>query len=173
MKYLFYLIVLLSLSSCSKNEQVINSPPVRASLDIVYLNKQGQNLLDESTPDQYSPDKMKLYFIERGIKTQVNNQMSDRPSGISFIKELPIRISVLANVGYADDVISESSYEKIGQSTALLQIDDNLIDTIKTEWESGRSGHMIMKAWHNGKLVYDVRAGVNGLVGLEGYVVTK
>jgi hypothetical protein len=42
---------------------------VRGGLDVVYLNKQGQNLLDQSTPNYYSVDKMKLYFLEKGKKT--------------------------------------------------------------------------------------------------------
>jgi len=50
---------------------------VRGNLEIVLLNKQGQNLLMNTTPGHYSTEKMKLYFLEYGKKTEVNRPGSD------------------------------------------------------------------------------------------------
>jgi hypothetical protein len=172
MKNLKYLLLLLVFSSCVKDKQTpICCISLRGGLDVVYLNKQGQNLLDQSTPNYYSVDKMKLYFLEKGKKTLVDNPTSDSPSGITLTKDLPIRVKVLANVGYKDDVVSDNGTMKVGQSTALLQIDENVTDTIKTEWESGDGHLLVMKGWYNSKLVYDVKAGLPSLEKTDGFVL--
>jgi hypothetical protein len=42
---------------------------------------------------------------------------------------------------------------KVGESTTLLQIDNNVTDTINTEWESGPCYLLITDAWYNSKLI--------------------
>jgi len=80
---------------------------------------------------------------------------------------------VSANVGYQGDIITDQGEVKTGQSTARLELDKNLIDTIKTEWESGKQYLRITKAWYNGELVYDIKNKLNGLKNAHGFVIIK
>ncbi len=164
----------LFISACAKDQPGNCCTYIKGDLNIVYLNSQGQDLLNRSTSDFYPMDKMKLYYLENGKKVELNNGMMDAPRGLSLITEsTPARLVVFVNVGFEGDVISNNGDLKTGLSTTLLEIHRQLTDTIKTQWEKSGSSTYITKSWYNSKLVYDVKTGLTGLEGLDGFVITK
>lgn len=172
---LLCLILLLNFGVFTSNEHNVGAMHVRSSLDIVFLNSKGENLLNESTPGHFSFAEMKLFFIKGKEKVEVNNPRLDSPKGINVINEQKdlIRLRVLANVGYLEDIISDNGKFKTGKSIALLQVNNKVTDTIKTQWESGPQYLLITKAWYNDKLVYDTSLKLNSMKYGDGFTITK
>lgn len=174
MKKIVYGVLLLLLSSCGKDNPKICCMNVQGTLNIVYKNAQGQNLLDESTPGHYSTDDMKLFHIIAGQKKVVYNYNLDVPKGMSVIKEGIARLHVGFNLNDEGDIIHKDKKVTRGESTSIIQLNESVIDTVKIQWESKPGSLMITKAWHKDKLVFDPSNKINGLDNyLEGFVIQK
>jgi len=169
---LISLTCLLTLLSCKK-DNIPGSMHIRENLKIVFLNKSGQNLVDPLTVNRLQFEKMRLFFLENNEKIEVYNPMLDSPRGLHLNdKEAPYFIAVSANISKGE-VLSDKNGIKTGQSTALLQLNDSITDTIKTEWQSGPGYVLITKTWYNGILVYDVANPQNGIENGDGFKITK
>ncbi|GEM_PF-1009311 len=174
MKKIVYGVLLLLLSSCGKDNPRICCMNVQGTLNIVYKNAQGQNLLDESTPGHYSTEDLKLFHIIAGQKKVVYNYNLDAPKGMSVIKEGIARLHVGFNLNDEGDIIHKDKKVTRGESTSIIQLNESVIDTVKIQWESKPGSLMITKAWHKDKLVFDPSNKINGLDNyLEGFVIQK
>jgi hypothetical protein len=173
MKRLYFALLLL-LTACGKDNPSTCCMNVQGTLNIVYKNAQGQNLLDETTPGHYSTEDMKLFHIIAGQKKMVYNYNLDAPKGMSVIKEGIARLHVGFNLNDEGDIIHKDKKVTIGESTSIIQLNESVIDTVKVQWESKPGSLMITKAWHKHRLVFDPSTKINGLDNyLEGFVIQK
>lgn len=173
-KKLLYAAMLLSVISCGKDNPGACCMNVKGTLDIVYKNAKGENLLDEVTPGHYSTDKMKLFYIKAGEKKFVYDYNKDVPGGLFIQKNDPARLGVLFNINDEADIIYKDKKRTVGESSAIVELNPAVVDTIKVNWESRPGSIMITKAWHKNKLVFDLEAKLNGLDNhLEGFIIQK
>ncbi|MGN7203769.1 hypothetical protein ACTHQF_05800 [Pedobacter sp. SAFR-022] len=174
MKKLIYGSLLVLLSSCAKDNPGSCCMNVQGTLNIVYKNAEGQNLLDETTPGHYSTKDMKLFHIIAGQKKFVYNYNSDSPEGMSVIKEGIPRLHVGFNLNDKGDITHQDKEVITGESTSIIQLNESVIDTVKIQWQSKPGSLTITKAWYKSKLVFDPASKLNGLDNhLEGFVIQK
>ncbi|MBE8713123.1 hypothetical protein C4F49_05485 [Sphingobacterium sp. KB22] len=146
---------------------------LQSILNIVYLNKDGDNLLSDATIKRYDRNRIKLFYILHGEKTLVNNVWSKIPNGFLVVEDNPCRLEVLFNIGAKEDLVEIKDGVETGVSNTIIEINDTIIDKVKLEWEKSSTYLLITKAWYNGFLVYDVKNNINGLKGMDGFVVQR
>lgn len=147
---------------------------VQGTLNIVYKNAQGQNLLDGTTSGHYTTEDMKLFHIIGGEKKFVYNHNLDAPKGMSIQKEVMTRLHVGFNLNDEDDITYQDKKVTIGESTSIIQLNDAVIDTVKIQWQSKPGSLIITKAWHKNKLVFEPASKLNGLdYPLQGFIIQK
>ena len=170
-----YIIVFFYISCFGQSGKKRLNMDLRTSLDILFLDKKGNNLLKASTEGHFLLGEMKLFFIEKGRKIEVNDPMLDYPRRIRLInnQEDLVCLRVDANVGFSEDVILSNKDGKIGRSTSILQLNQSCTDTIITEWLAGPKQLLITKAWYNGRLVYSVTEGIKSLKYGDGFIIIK
>lgn len=174
MKKFIYGALLVLLSSCSKDNPGTCCMNVQGTLNIVYKNAQGQNLLDETTPGHYATEDMKLFHIIGGQKKVVYNHNLAWPKGMSVEKELIARLHVGFNLNDKGDITSQNKKVTIGESTSIIQLNDAVIDTVRIQWQSKPGSLIITKAWHKNKLVFEPASKLNGLdYHFQGFVIQK
>ncbi|WP_081208916.1 hypothetical protein [Salegentibacter sediminis] len=158
MMLLFLLLVTAGLSTgCSKGDEVTNEEEANAvvatGLDLVFLNEDGEDLLNPSTKNHLSRDKMALYYLVDGKKVVASEFDPDigRHQGIMLIDETEpysLRIFTARNL---KDVNSEKEGEKRGTSISYLELGNGITDTIKTEWKAKTGLFVNLKVWYNGE----------------------
>ncbi len=155
MKYIFF-ISLVFLISC-KEEKVTPSMlcmSIDVGLNISIKNGQGEDLLSSVTKSYFPFEPMKLYYDINGRTQEVYNPLMDSPRNISLITETsPYRLSVSTYDG-KEGITSDQDGIQKGENIAYLKLNDQITDTIRTEWEAGECYFVNRKLWYNGVL-YD------------------
>jgi len=99
-------------------------------------------------------EPMKLYYDINGRTQEVYNPLMDSPRNISLITETsPHRLRVFTSSN-RENITSDQDGIQKGESTAYLKLNDQITDTIRTEWEAGECYFVNRKLWYNGVL-YD------------------
>ena len=155
MKYIFF-ISLLFLISC-KEEKVTPSMlcmSIDVGLNISIKNGQGKDLLSSDTESYFPFEPMKLYYDINGRTQEVYNPLMDSPRNISLITETsPHRLRVFTSPSKEGLTSDEDSIQR-GESIAYLQLNEQITDTIRTQWEASECYFVNRKLWYNGVL-YD------------------
>ena len=96
---------------------------------------------------------MKLYYLVNGEKIEVYDSNMAYPRNIGLITETtPYTLGITTYDG-DEDLISEENGVKTGVSIAYLELNENVSDTIKTQWESKEGKYFVnRKVWYNGEL---------------------
>jgi hypothetical protein len=126
--------------SCGKDPQ--KASVIDTYLIVCYKDNQGRNLLDPSTPNYFINNNIRLYKIERGIKTLDYNAMADSPFDFTIYKD-SLSGSVI-NIGIEAD-------------TTLIQLNDDITDTIVSQIRKLYSGTTLItdKVWYNRSLIWE------------------
>jgi len=150
----FFLFFAVFLIGCNKNDESNNhGVVVEAVVEFSLLDANNDDLLNASTPGYYPFEKMKLYFVEDGKKIEVYDPEMNDPRRLAIYKSLtPYHLIVYTSDDDTKGIISENDSIKTGISVAYLQLNDEVTDTIKTEWKSGPGYFVNTKVWYNGVL---------------------
>jgi|GEM_PF-993170 len=141
---LFLVIVFLSLSCHNVDPNPIN---VDIFIDLRMLDKSGNNLLNSSTSGFYKPEDIRIFFLKKGIKTEVydprlagprNFLIFDNGNGQNFMRLTP-------DEGTTDQEIT----------TTFIQWRLNDEDTVKTTMTRIRGTVYCSKVFYNSVLKYD------------------
>jgi len=155
MKYIFF-ISLVFLISC-KEEKVTPSMlcmSIDVGLNISIKNGQGKDLLSSDTESYFPFEPMKLYYDINGRTQEVYNPLMDSPRNISLITETsPHRLRVFTSSNREGLTSDQDGIQK-GENIAYLKLNDQITDTIRTQWEAGECYFVNRKLWYNGVL-YD------------------
>ena len=135
-------IILISITffsvSCTKDKG--NGMIVSTNMDISYLDKSGNDLLDPNTTGYYSPSNMHVFKIVDGVKKEINNPM------MQFPKDFLI---------YKNDSLKRYFLRIFLDNPTYLQLNQNTTDTMTCEIDNSNGNKILKKFSDNGKLYWD------------------
>ncbi len=136
--FLFLLIPLLVVTGCKKKEKSFVDS---TGAEITYENAKGQDLLNTSTTNHFSADNMHLYNVVDGVKKEVNYPNYDIPHNFVIVLNHSTHVYFLRVFLEVD--------------TTLLQLNDQITDTITAEFTKNINASIVTKVWYNGVLECD------------------
>ena len=142
---------LIFLSCSKKNEEPVGFI-LSTSFYFNVLDSEGEDLINPSNSGYFPFEDMKLYYIIDNEKIEVYDSLMSSPRNIGLISEsIPFRLGVGFHDGQ-DGFTHEENGIRIGLSTALLEFNNSVTDTIVAEWASveGKS-FVIDRIWYNGE----------------------
>ncbi len=162
MKKIVYFIFLVSfIISCTKENtdeeinMISSGTDICSLIDISYLNTKGEDLLNPATDGYFSFEDMKLYYVKKnGDKEEVYHGNYDNPRNISLFNEIePFKLRIFTDTD-TDNMISEDDSIMTGQSINILELNENISDTIIAEWNYYKwcGSFDVIKFWYNGTL---------------------
>lgn len=138
MKPYLLLVLALVLFSCDKEEPVNCCVNIDTQLMVHYMNALGENLIDSD--DQYDRSQIKIYFKDGDDYRYAYNNLLDLAN---YHKVLDVDDQLVIQLFPSD--IYEGNY-----STTLIEINENLVDTLVTEFEFV-NGVQAKRVWVNGE----------------------
>ena len=112
---------------------------VNINIDIVYKDKDGNDLLDVNSPKHYTD--IVLFKMEKGEKIKIDKPHMDHPNNQFIFKDEVTRINHLRVFLECEEV--------------LVQLDAQTTDTIKCKIKKEKGSTVIEKVWYNGKLEWE------------------
>jgi len=157
-----------SLAGCNNNVNTKPAENMNSVVHILYMNKKGQDLLNDSTSSHYIHKDIKLYYIKNGKK--VSEKVGNSPGDAGVIEKGQVSTKKLKpKQRYVLAVGTQLRYNsKKGTTTTLIELQKGEVDTLKTQYESGGDYFTLTKAWYNGQLKWQGGAGES-----VGFIVTK
>ncbi len=158
MKLLYFALIIMCFSSCTKKDNTDQDDTTSnfykdVDVNLSIINETGDDLLNPAT-DSYFSD-IQLYYVIDGIKVKAQDYDSQigGENGILLINETtPYKLRCFT-CDNDDDASSDSGGIKTGTHIALLQLNDEITDTITTEWETNVDEYFtVTKVWYNGDL---------------------
>lgn len=144
-------IAAILVSSCTKKVDKPASFIVDAGIMYNILNEDGEDMLDTTSSEFFSFSDMKLYYLISNEYIEVYDADMDAPRNIRYYpEETPSLIHVDLLYFGDEDIIHMEDETKIGQSTALLELNESVTDTIVYEWSSSDKSLIVYKIWYNG-----------------------
>lgn len=114
---------------------------VNVNIDIIYKDKQGNDLLDSTKGTHYSIKDITLYHMEKGEKVKINKPHMDHPNN-RFL--------------YRDEATKTNHLRVfLEQETVLIQLNATTTDTIKCKIKKQKGSTIIEKVWYNGELKWE------------------
>ncbi len=135
-------IILISIAlfsnSCTKDKG--NGMIVSTNMDISYLDKSGNDLLDPSTPGYYSPNNMHVFKMVDGVKKEVNDPMMQSPKDFLI---------------YKNDSLKRYFLRIFLDNPTYLQLNLNTTDTMICEIDRSNGNKILKKFSYNGVIYWD------------------
>jgi len=154
MKKLIFFTISILIISCSDNGiSEENNVYVNVGVDFSILNSNGEDLLNSATLGYFPFAGMQLYYEINGKKIAVQDfdpQVGGN-NGIMLITEtVPYRLRCFTYNHGDEGLVKNENGIKTGISIAYLELNGEVTDTIKTEWESKEDKYFInTKVWYN------------------------
>lgn len=144
------------LNSSRGDDSRTNNFILNSAIEFRILTPDGDDLLNSETSGHFSLQDMQLYYLINGEKTKVQDldpQIGGN-NGIMLITEgatYSLRCFTYSN---RDEWLThEKDGVKTGRSVAYLELNGEVTDTIKTEWESKENKYFVIKkVWYNNEL---------------------
>ena len=143
MKHLIFLISLLSIISCSKdNNEKLN---IDTSIDLSVKDSYGVDLLNPNNPNTLDVDAIEIQYVSNGQAITVNNINLDYPKGFFIYKHNnEYRMRLFPN----DD--KDENYP-----ITYIKWNGNDIDTLNCKIERNKNSQICKAVWFNGSIVWD------------------
>ena len=135
-------LLLLIMGGCKKEKNNIDLI-IDNSVNVLYKNDLGNNLLDSTTSNYYSYANMHMFYLDNGVKKEYYNGKMDAPKGIRILKDTTgeyVLAFYFHGYGVNDTVIN------------FLQLSDTDTDTLVGIFDHYSNGVILTKAWYNGVL---------------------
>jgi hypothetical protein len=136
--YLLLMIVFLIAGSCKLD--MPDPVVIDNQVDIYYINSGQEDLLDTAVNGSFTAGSIHLYNVVRGVKKEVNNRV-DYPHNFFIYKNEELQ-------KYGLRVFLEVD-------TTLLELNQNITDTIACVFERSQNKLIIRKVRYNGNVVWD------------------
>ena len=142
-KFIFpaFILVLLMFSACKKSND-ISGINVDVSMDISYVDQNGNDLLRPSTPNAYDVSRFCLEYYHQGKLETYYKSNYDAKYGVTQVFHIPSSQYLAVRIFPPAD-------------TTYLKLSNGDVDTILNPRAGGRTSPRITKVWYNGKLVWD------------------
>lgn len=156
MKGLMIVLILIITTNCSQDGDK-DGPFIKDNgVTLTFTNKNGEDLLNPKTPNHFNFEEMRLYYLIDGVKTEVYDPLMDHPRGLGLVTETtPCRLSIGTYDGLEGAVNTDEEGITTGYSFAYLEINNQMVDTIKTKWITNGFYFYNTETWYNGTLISD------------------
>jgi hypothetical protein len=114
---------------------------VNVNIDIVYKDKEGNDLLDTANATHYDDKDITLYYEENGKKVKIDKPRMDYPNDRFIYKDEETKV-------YHLRIFLE-------KEVVLVQLNATTTDTIKCIIKKEKGSTRITKVWYNGKLEWE------------------
>lgn len=124
------------------------------AIDISLLNSQNEDLLNSNTLGCYYYENFELSYLVDGKVVSANDYDSQLDNGMMLISEAhPYYLRCFTYANENDGIVSDTNGIVTGISFTYLKLNDEAIDTLKTEWVFIKNKSFInTKVWYNGEL---------------------
>jgi hypothetical protein len=129
------ILFILFLTDCKK---IDNSFSDSSFINIAYMDKLGNDLLDTTRQNYFSHGSIHVYNVVKGIKKEVYNPMADYPHNFLIYDNQDLKSFYLRLFLETD--------------TTFLELNKTTIDTITTVIYKTTNLRYIDKLWYNGDL---------------------
>ena len=138
---LFLSFLIIGKMYAQKTTKTKSTAYININIDLVYKDKDGNDLLDSNNTVHFSTKDITVYNIEKGEKVKVNKPKMDYPNN---------------HFMYRDDATSTNHLRVFLEAeTVLLQLNATTTDKIKSEIKKTKGNTHLVKVWYNGKLVWE------------------
>lgn len=131
-------VLALSLTNCSKDNK--KGTDVDERVKIVYENISGEDLLNSATQNYYPANGIHVYNVKNKIKTERFYGNLDNPRMWEIVETTPDRYSLWVD---------------IETETTLLELNKDVVDTVKCIIDKSDGNTTIRKVWYNGIVKWD------------------
>lgn len=144
------IVIISSIVSCnSKNENEPINYNIDTKIDILVKNSEGIDLLNPSNEYLFNLNNLKVYYILNGENKQTDFKILNLQEGINGATA-KYSLRMFPNNYASNDVITYIKWNDID------------IDTLKTNYKSGKNSVICSKVLYNNKVVYDPATGIYG-----------
>lgn len=137
----------LFMASCKEPE--IKGVVVDTEVNLIIKNKDGKNLLDPSTPDHFTSDEIRLFYLKDGQKTEVYYPNLDHPRNF-FISQNESNKEYFMRVFVNEGTLNQEL------TTTYIQWRANQVDTLQSMITRQGASVYSDKVWYDKVLKYDV-----------------
>ncbi len=135
-------VLLLVTGGCKKN--IENTGVfVDTSVNVVYKDSLGNDLLDSAMPNHYSIANMHVFYLDNGVKEEYYNGKSDAPKGLWITKDATGQYVLGFN--FCGHAVNNTD-------TNFLQLSNTDMDTLVGTFVTSNGYVGLKKAWYNGVL---------------------
>ncbi len=144
------ILLLTILFGCKMDDAPMVGVLIAKGIDITLQDSSGNDLLSSTHPNRIDPSKVKIYYINNGELVEVFDGRLDYPRNFFVFENEEENINEMRLFLGGDRPIGET----------VIHWGNYEADTIRAEFEglgdSGRSGIVLLRAWHKEELVFDV-----------------
>lgn len=154
MKRLFLLLFLLPFISC--DDESSNGVNIRHHIDVMVVDKDGNDLLDPDTKGAYEPDEIRIYKVINGKETLYVDGTKDSPYGVSYNYDYKTEEwePGLPETCYVSLLVSFYDIIENNHTTAIVKWNAVEADTVTCEIDPEWNNN-IKKIYVNGELKWD------------------
>jgi len=163
MKKIIYLIGLFCLLGCQEDVEPEKVEPeipltkdcfnLNTGISLAFQNAKGDDLLNPTTQKALVVNEFMLYYLVNGKKVIAEDYRKGSRSMMTITETSPHRLRVFTSSNREGLTSDQDGIQK-GENIAYLKLNDQITDTIRTQWEAGECYFVNRKLWYNGVL-YD------------------
>lgn len=139
------LLVTLIMFGCNKDDSNPKEIFIDTHFEFLIQDSESNNLLNPVVLNYFTHDKIKVFYFENGEK-----KILDDNSNPNFISNERGYYTIHTNT---KSLVLD--LESSGEFFTLLQLSNNIVDTIKTEWKSDNGNFYNSRMWYNNKLKWE------------------
>lgn len=139
------LLIVLTMFGCNKDDSSSKKIFIDTHFEFSIQDSEGNDLLNPDMLNYFVHDEIKVFDFENNEKKILDD--NGNPNFISNERGY-----------YTIHVNTKSSVfdsESNGEFFTLLQLSNNIVDTIKTEWKSDNGNFYNTRMWYNNKLKWE------------------
>jgi len=131
-------LTILLLATCDRNLESCCTI-ISTDVQIQYVNQAGENLINSSAA--FNAYNIKIYYKNGENFEYIYNANLDAPNMYSLVED---------SVGDTIMKVFTSNYYDENQSTTLIELNENVVDTLVCEYTLTDNSEIIDRAWLNG-----------------------
>lgn len=141
----FFILILLTIFSCSKNNEPEEQFNLSSSLEFSIINSQNEDLLNPNNPNHINVANIKLFYVIDGKSQEIYDSNMDNPRNFRIYEhknEYRIRITTNAT-------------ETAEKPITYIQWNENDTDTLEVLYERTQNAILQNKIWLNGEQIWE------------------
>jgi len=151
-KVIIIVFLAIILNGCEKNKSDMTI--VDIVMDISYINTNGTDLLDSLSEEAFDTDLIKIYHVTDETKTLFYQDHLTSQKGYFVYKEEGFHDKYFIKITAPNDE-DNGSEENPYETTTLIELDTNIIDTINCRVKKGDNSLVCKQIKYNSNIVWD------------------